>query len=127
MSIQIAISPTTIKIEISNKVTCKIVNKLYKMEEFPLLEMNILSNFFKTQKATLSSQMHFGRFVFLTNLETLAEDKEERKVAANVQKHSVTKTKPNMFEKKIKIFLHTKVSMCSRKYKAREHYIETSS
>lgn len=47
-------------------------------------------------------------FVLLTNLETLAEDKDERKVAANVQKNSVTKTKPNTFKKKIKIFLHTK-------------------
>lgn len=48
MSIQIEISPTTIKIEISNKLTCKIVNKLYKTEVFPLLKMNILSNSFKT-------------------------------------------------------------------------------
>lgn len=52
--------------------------------------------------------MHVDMFVLLTNLETLAEDKDERKVAANVQKHFVTKTKPNTFEKKIRFFLHIK-------------------
>lgn len=48
MSIQIAISPTTSKIKISNNLTCKTVNKMYKTEEFPHLKMNTLLNSFKT-------------------------------------------------------------------------------
>lgn len=68
MSIQIAINPTTIKIKISNKLTCKTINKLYKTEEFRLLKMNTLSNSFKTQKDAMSSPMHFDTLVLLTNL-----------------------------------------------------------